>query len=114
MSPAPWPRSRSGAKTYWTRWSPSIRAYLHGNFEKVIEIHGLYQNVPANLYLVLAAACAQAGRYAHAKAVVADYERLRPAGQDALSMIKHQMRMCWRQEDRDRWFEGYRRAGFPV
>jgi len=88
--------------------------YLRGNFEKVIEIHGLYQNVPATLYLILAAACAQAGRHAQAKAAVADYERLRPAGHDALSMIKHQMRMCWRQEDRDRWFEGYRKAGFPV
>src|SRR4029078_9052445 len=65
--------------------------YLDGNFEKVIEIHGLYQNVRANLYLVLAAACAQAGRHAQAKAVVADYERLCPAGHDALSMIKHQM-----------------------
>jgi tetratricopeptide (TPR) repeat protein len=88
--------------------------YLRGNFEKVIEIHGLYQNVPATLYLILAAACAQAGRHAQAKAVVADYERLRPAGHDALNMIKHQMRMCWRQEDHDRWFEGYRKAGFPV
>ena len=88
--------------------------YLHGNFEKVIEIHGLYQNVPATLYLILAAACAQAGHQAQAKAAVADYERLRRAGHDALSMIKHQMRMCWRPEDRDRWFEGYRKAGFPV
>ena len=88
--------------------------YLLGNFEKVIEIHELYQNVPATLYLILAAACAQAGRQAQAKAAVADYERLRPAGHDALSFIKHQMRMCWRQEDRDRWFEGYRKAGLPV
>jgi len=88
--------------------------YLLGNFEKVIEIHELYQNVPASLYLILAAACAQAGRPAQAKAAVADYERLRPAGHDALNMIKHQMRMCWRQEDRDRWFEGYRKAGLLV
>jgi adenylate cyclase len=88
--------------------------YLLGNFEKVIEIHELYQNLPASLYLVLAAACAQAGRPAQAKAAMADYERLRPAGHEALTMIKHQMRMCWRQEDRDRWFEGYRKAGLPV
>ena len=88
--------------------------YLLGNFEKVIEIHELYQNVPASLYLILAAACAQAGRPAQARAAVADYERLRPAGHDALTMIKHQMRMCSRQEDRDRWFEGYRKAGLLV
>ena len=85
-----------------------------GNFEKVIEIHELYQNMPASMYLILAAACAQAGRPEQAKAAVADYERLRPAGHDALAMIKHQMRMCWRQEDRDRWFEGYRKAGLLV
>jgi TolB-like protein len=88
--------------------------YLRGNFEKVIEIHGLHQNAPASLCLILAAACALAGRYAQAKAAVADYERLRPAGHDALSMIKHQMRMCWRQEDRDRWLAGYRKAGFAL
>ena len=88
--------------------------YLLGNFEKVIEIHELYQNMPASMYLILAAACAQAGRHARAKAAVADYERLRPAGHDALTMIKHQMRMCSRQEDRDRWFEGYRKAGLLV
>jgi hypothetical protein len=58
--------------------------------------------------------CLCSGGHAQAKAAVADYERLRPAGYDALSMIKHRMRMCWRQEDRDRWFEGYRKAGFPV
>jgi TolB-like protein/Tfp pilus assembly protein PilF len=88
--------------------------YLLHNYEKVIEIHGVYQNKPAFLYLVLAAALAKLGRYEQAKAAVKDYERLRPAGHDALAMIKYQMRMCWRQEDRDHWLEGYRMADLQV
>jgi len=88
--------------------------YLLHNYEKVIEIHGVYQNKPAFLYLVLACALAQLGRYEQAKAAVKDYERLRPAGHDALAMMKYQMRMCWRQEDRDHWLEGYRKAGFQT
>jgi tetratricopeptide (TPR) repeat protein len=88
--------------------------YMLRNYQKVIEIHSVYQNVPAFLYLILAAACAQAGRHEQARAAVRDYERLRPATHDAIAMIEYQMRMCWRQEDRDHWLEGYRKAGLPV
>jgi adenylate cyclase len=88
--------------------------YLLGNYEEVIAIHRVYQNVPAFLYLILAAACSQLGRDGDAKAAVENYERLRPAGHDPVAMARHQMRMCWRQEDRDRWAEGYRKAGLAV
>jgi hypothetical protein len=26
-------------------------------------------------------------------------------------MITYQVRMCWRQEDKDHWLDGYRKAG---
>jgi hypothetical protein len=86
---------------------------LH-NYDKVIEIHRVYQNVPAFLYLILAASAAQLGRQEQARDAVKDYERLRPAGHDAVAMINYQMRMCWRQEDRDHWLDGYRKAGIQV
>jgi tetratricopeptide (TPR) repeat protein len=88
--------------------------YMLHNYEKVIEIHGGYQNVPAILYLILAAACAQAGRDQQAAAAMKGYERLRPAGHDAARTIRYHIQMCWRQEDRDHWLEGYRKAGLPV
>jgi TolB-like protein len=88
--------------------------YMLHNYDKVIEIHRVYQNVPAFLYLILAAAAAQLGRQEQARDAVKDYERLRPAGHDAVAMINYQTRMCWRQEDRDHWFDGYRKAGIQV
>jgi TolB-like protein len=88
--------------------------YLSRNYDKVVEIHHVYQNRPAVLYLILAAAFAQLGRQEQARGAIKDYEHLRPAGHDAVAMIKYQVRMCWRQEDRDHWLEGYRKAGLPV
>jgi adenylate cyclase len=44
--------------------------YMIRNYAKVIEIHEVYQNVPAFLYLVLAAAYAQAGQSEKAAAAV--------------------------------------------
>jgi TolB-like protein len=88
--------------------------YMLHNYDKVIEIHRVYQNVPAFLYLILAASAAQLGRQEQARDAVKDYERLRPAGHDAVAMINYQMRMCWRQEDRDHWLDGYRKAGIQV
>jgi hypothetical protein len=88
--------------------------YMSKNYDKVIEIHSVYQNVPAFLYLILAAAHAQLGHLDQAKAAVQSYERLRPAGHDPVAMINYQVRMCWRHEDRDHWIEGYRKAGLRV
>ncbi|HEX2338411.1 MAG TPA: adenylate/guanylate cyclase domain-containing protein [Hyphomicrobiaceae bacterium] len=88
--------------------------YMLHNYDKVIEIHHGYQNVPAFLYLILAAAAAQLGRQEQAREAVKDYERLRPAGHDAAAMINYQMRMCWRQEDREHWLDGYRKAGIQI
>src|SRR5262249_7821450 len=88
--------------------------YMGRNYPKVVELHGTYQNVPAFLYLILAAAHAQMGEVELAKTAVDNYERLRPPGHDSRTMIKSQMLMCWRQEDRDHWIEGYRKAGISV
>jgi len=88
--------------------------YMLRSYAKVIEIHEVYQNVPAFLYLVLAAAYAQAGQAENARTAVKAYERLRPQGHDLATHIKCWMRMCSRQTDRDHWLEGFRKAGMEV
>jgi adenylate cyclase len=88
--------------------------YMLRNYAKVIEIHEVYQNVPAFLYLVLAAAYAQAGQTEKAAAAVKSYERLRPPGHDLKTHITYWMKMCSRQSDRDHWMEGFRKAGMDV
>jgi len=84
------------------------------DYAKVIEVHEVYQNVPAFLYLVLAAAYAQAGQSEKAAAAVKSYERLRPPGHDLKTHITYWMKMCSRQSDRDHWLEGFRKAGMNV
>ena len=88
--------------------------YMLHNYAKVIEIYEIYQNVPAFLYLVLAAAYAQAGQPERAATAVASYERLRPPGHDLKTHVTYWMKMCSRQSDRDHWLEGFRKAGMEV
>ena len=88
--------------------------YMLRNYAKVIEIHEVYQNVPAFLYPVLAAAYAQAGQPEEAATAIKSYERLRPPGHDLKTHITYWMRMCSRQSDRDHWLEGFRRAGMDI
>jgi TolB-like protein/Tfp pilus assembly protein PilF len=87
--------------------------YTLGDYEKVIGLHDVHR-LPAFSKLILAAAFAQTGQIEKAKLAVEEYEQTRPAGHDAATFIKAHMRMCARQEDRDRWLEGYRKAGLPV
>ena len=76
-------------------------------------MHEVYV-LPAFLKLVLAASHAQLGEPEEASAAVAEYERTRPAGYDAMTMIRYQGLMCVREEDRAHWLDGYRKAGLPV
>jgi TolB-like protein len=88
--------------------------YMLRNYAKVIEIHEVYQNVPAFLYLVLAAAYAQHGNLEKAAAAVKSYEQLRPPGHDLKTHITFWMRMCSRQSDRDHWMDGFRKSGMDI
>ncbi|MFN0115791.1 MAG: adenylate/guanylate cyclase domain-containing protein [Paracoccaceae bacterium] len=87
--------------------------YTLGDYRKVMEIHEGHR-LPAYLKLVLAAAAAQAGETALASAAIAEYERARPAGHDAATMVRNQMNMFARTEHRELWLAGYRRAGIGV
>ena len=88
--------------------------YMLRDYSKVIEIHGIYQNVPAYLFAILAAAYAQTGQSERSRAAMAEYERQRPPEHDLKTVIKYQMQMVARQEDIDHWLEGFRKAGIDV
>jgi adenylate cyclase len=86
--------------------------FMLRQYDKVLQIHSTYQNVPPFLYGVLGATLAQLGRVEEARAVIKErfYGNLLP-GQDPVQMAKTQLAMCSRSEDRQHWAEGYRIAG---
>ncbi len=88
--------------------------YMLRDYQRVIEIHETYQNTPAFLHIVLAAANAQLGRTQESRSAMGEYERLKPPRHDIKTHIKYWMRMCSRQEDRENWLEGFRKAGIDI
>ena len=66
------------------------------------------------MYLELAAAFAQFDRIDDVRTTMAQFERIRPEGFDAVKVAHSHARTCARQEDRDNWLEGYRKAGLDV
>ena len=88
--------------------------YLLGDYEKVIQIHQNYLNAPGGVKDVLAAAMAQAGRIEEAREVIDQMEKSGFTRSDSAKSIALQMLHCSRDQDRDRWLEGYRKAGLDV
>jgi TolB-like protein len=88
--------------------------YILRQYDKVVEIHRTYQNPAPPLKLILAAAFAQLGEVEKARAAVAEYRNSKPPDHDLSIMIRQQIAMCSRPEDRDHWLEGYRKAGIEV
>jgi hypothetical protein len=66
------------------------------------------------MYGVLAACHAQLGNMAEAAAALETSLVGRPKNHDRKVMFAAHLRMCKRQEDRDHWLEGYRKAGLDV
>ncbi|RWO08090.1 MAG: hypothetical protein EOS07_17095 [Mesorhizobium sp.] len=88
--------------------------FMLGEYETVIGILRHRHDVPAYMHLIEAAAYAQLGRIEESKAAVAAFHRSPAPKPDPKTMIASQMRMIAHQEDRERWLEGYRKAGLPV
>ena len=88
--------------------------YLLGDYEKVIQIHENYLNAPPGVKDVLAAAMAQAGKIERAREVIRQMEKDGFSREESAKSIAIQMLHCSRSEDRQRWLEGYRKAGLDV
>jgi adenylate cyclase len=84
--------------------------FMLGDYEGVRSWH----NMPVHLRLQQAAACALLGRFDDAKAALIEFERSTAPKPDPQTMVKFHIRMMARQEDRDRWLEGYRKAGLTA
>jgi adenylate cyclase len=88
--------------------------YMLRDYQSAIAIYSRYQDMPSNLLLPFACNLVQAGQTDRAREAVEDHRRQRPADQDTLAIIAWHIKMCARQEDRDHWREGYRKAGFAI
>ena len=88
--------------------------YMTRRYEDAIASFQGWPNPPPHMYCELAAGYAQLGRMDDARAAVAEFERIRPAGYDFAMVSRAHARMCRRQKDADHWLEGYRKAGIEV
>ncbi len=88
--------------------------YMARQYEKAIETFRRWRNPPFHMFAELAACYAQLGRNDEAQAAVAEYERQRPEDYNFAKFAAAHIKACARQEDRDHWMDGYRKAGFDV
>ncbi len=85
--------------------------YMAKRYDEAIETIERRNNPPSYFNAELAACYAQLGRMDEAQAAVAEYERQRPEDSNFGEFAAAHIKMCARQEDRDHWLEGYRKAG---
>lgn len=88
--------------------------YMRRDYHTAIDTFKQWQNAPFYMYDVLAACHAQLGNMDEAMAALAVYRAGQPARHDITVAIAAHLKMCKRQEDKDHWLEGYRKAGLPV
>ena len=88
--------------------------FMLGEYEKMVEIYQRWPDLPVHLHLVKAAALAKLGRIDEARASVDEYNNFEGSKQDPSTFVKLQTRMVRRREDRERWLDGYRKAGIEV
>jgi adenylate cyclase len=88
--------------------------YNAAMFEEAVATFQGWREPPAHMYCELAAAYAQLDRMEEARAAVAEFEKRKPEGYDIGVSLRAQLRLCAREEERERWREGYRKAGLPV
>ena len=88
--------------------------YMARRYDDAISLFRSWRKPPVHMYCELAAACGQLGRMEEARAAIAEFERMKPPDYDFTQVARAHARMCARQEDADRWLEGYRKAGLPV
>ncbi len=88
--------------------------YMRRAYQDAVNFFNQWQNPPFYMYSVLAACHAQLGNMAEAAAAVETSLAGRPSIHDLKVRTAAHLRMCKRQEDREHWLEGYRKAGFDV
>jgi len=86
--------------------------FMSERYEKVVELFPGWKNLPDEQFAVLAAAHAQLGHEQEARTAADEYLRRTGLGEaDAKLALTVHLGMCRRAEDRQRWLDGYRKAG---
>jgi adenylate cyclase len=88
--------------------------YMQRMYEKLTAITRRWQAMPPHYHLIEAAAHAQLGEFDAAAASVGKFRQHLGPKPDPKALIGLQMRMLAREEDREHWLEGYRKAGLEV
>ncbi len=88
--------------------------YLARRYDNAIEGIAGWHNPPAHLPAGFAAAYAHLGRMDEAQAMRRQFEDNLPESYAFKEYLTAMLGMCARQEDRDNWTEGFRKAGFGV
>jgi hypothetical protein len=83
-------------------------------YEDAIAIFRGWHNPPPHLYMQLAATYAQFDLMDESRTAMAQLEQIRPKGFNPIQVVHAHVQICARQEDRDHWLEGYRKAGIEV
>ncbi len=88
--------------------------YLARRYNDAIDSITGWHDPPIHLLAEFAAVYAQLGRMDEAQAMRQRYENNLPEGYGFKDFLAAHLGMCTRQEDRDNWTEGFRKAGFEV
>jgi len=88
--------------------------FMQGRYEEMLDLIRRCTEVPIYMKLVEAAAHALLGQVDQARAAIEAFNAITEPKPDPKVMMTYCIRMCARQEDRDRWLEGFRKAGLDV
>jgi TolB-like protein len=88
--------------------------YMALRYDDAIDSVTEWRDPPTHVRAEIAATYAQLGRMDEAQAMRRQYESDLPEGYDFNDYLTAQLSMCARQQDRDNWLEGFRKAGFDV
>jgi tetratricopeptide (TPR) repeat protein len=87
--------------------------YMLRRYAEAIETFKRWSHPPAYMYAE-AAACALLGDEEAAARFAASFLECCPPHMDAREFARRHVAICRRQEDKDHWLEGYRKAGLKV
>ena len=86
-------------------------AYMARRYDELIALFRGWPSPPPHMYAELAAAHAQLDQMDEAREAL---ERYHQSTSETVEGLHYHVNMCARQEDRDHWLEGYRKAGLDV
>jgi hypothetical protein len=87
---------------------------MQRRYDDLLQIIERCNDLPVYIGMVEGAAYALLGQMEKARTAVAAFRRITEPKPDERVYATYHPRMCARQEDRDHWLEGYRKAGLDV